>query len=289
MKSAILNSLAAATMLASGAAAAQSACTTLDTLPATISEPGNYCLAANHATNITSGTLINIAANDVTLDCRQFTLRNNAASATGSSSAIVALNRNNVTIENCRVIGGFTHGINVSQNNSQPNLSYYNIVRNNFIAGPYRNGIVAFGSAIEIRDNRIYDIGGQLNAPVNGILIGGSDVGGFKFQMVQGNRIAGTNSPSRAAYGIYSTGSIGSVFHENLVSGTSSAGGAYKAYGIMVLTGAGITVTDNYISDAGPGSDSVGVQTPADGGVCYDNQIWSVVPTSGCDASLGNY
>lgn len=268
---------------------ADASCIVLEGLPANIEAPGTYCLAQGHLTDITSGTLINIAANDVTLDCQGHTLRSTAASASGSSSAIVAFDRNNVEIRNCRIIGGFTHGINVSQDNLQPNRSYYNSVVDNYVAGPYMSGIIAFGSAIEVRGNRVYDIGGQLNQSAFGIRVGGSKVSGFKFQIVHDNRVAGTNSPTRHAYGIFSDGSVGTVFHENLVSGSSGAGGAYKGYGIKIASGAGNTITDNYLHDAGPGSDAVGVQTPSGGGVCYDNQIWAAQPTIGCNAGYGNY
>ena len=262
-------------------------CTALDTFPATITTPGKYCLAANSETTATSGATVFIDSHDVELDCKGHTLRSTAASATGSSSAILAVNRNNVRVTNCRIIGGFTYGIHFSQNNAVANKNYYITVDNNYVAGPYSDGIVAFGSAVEIRDNRVLDIGGQLNAPAFGIRVGGSSVG-FKFQTVHGNHVVGTNSPYTHAFGIYSANSVGSVFHKNLVNGTSGAEG-FKGYGIRIASGAGNTITSNYVLDAGPGTGSVGIQTPANGGWCYDNQLRTAQWTIGCDASLGNY
>ena len=99
---------------------------------------------------------------------------------------------------------------------------------------------------------------------------------------------ADSYSPYSHAFGIYSTNSIGSVFHENLVNGTSGAEG-FKGYGIRITSGGGNTMTGNYILDAGPGTDAVAIQTPENGGWCYDNQLRAAVWTIGCDASLGNY
>jgi hypothetical protein len=261
-------------------------CTPISSFPANIDAPGSYCLVQDGSTDATEGTLINIAANDVTLDCQQHTLKSGALSATGSSSAIVAYERNNVRIRNCRIIGGFTYGINVSQDLSGMPRSYYNIVEDNYVAGPYSAGIIAFGSAIEVRGNRVFDIGGQLNQPSYGIRVGGP-ANGFKFQTVHGNHVVGTNSPARYAYGIYSDASTGSVFHENLVNGTSGGEG-YPSYGLRIVSGTGNTITSNYVLDAGDGN-SIGIGTPNGGGWCYDNQIRTGTWTRGCDASLGNY
>lgn len=290
MKTALAGLCLAVILLpAANQAKAQAACVALPTLPTTITQPGNYCLTKNFTTQITAGTLVNIAANDVTLDCQGFTLRSNAVSATGSSSAIVALNRNNVTVKNCRVIGGFTHGINVSQNNAQPTQSYYNVIENNYIAGPFNHGIIGFGSAIEVRNNRVYDIGGQANAPAYGIRVGGSTASAFKFHIVQGNRVVGTNAPAGNAFGIRSDSSVGSVFHENLVSGTYAGNATFKSYAIYIGAGGANTITDNYLL-GGTGSNDLGIVTASSGGWCHSNQIRvAQARTTGCDASLGNY
>lgn len=276
----------AALLCLSPIAQAAEGCNVLTALPVTISQPGKYCLSQNFTTAITSGTLINIAANDVTLDCQKFTLRSTATSNTGSSSAIVAMGRNNIVIENCSVVGGFTYGINVSQVNSQPTQSYYNTIRNNYVAGPYYQGIIAFGSAIEVTGNRVYDIGGQLNQLAIGIRVGGSTAGGPKFQVIRHNGVIGTNSPASRAYGIYSDYSIGALINENLISGTASAPGQLS-YGVRISQGVGNTITGNNILDNGSGQ-SVGVSTPASGGWCYDNLLRVGTNTQGCDATYGN-
>ena len=117
---------------------------------------------------------------------------------------------------------------------------------------------------------------------------GGSSVSIYKFQVVERNLVAGTSSPFRNAYGIYSDNSIGSMFLNNTVSGTYGLGPNYKGYGIFVANGAGVTVRGNIVG--GGGTNEVGIRTPTNGGWCYDNQIrTNPTPTIGCDASLGNF
>lgn len=180
---------------AAAPAMAQSACTPITTLPATITTGGNYCLAQNFTVNTVAGTSISINSNDVTLDCQNFTIRSTATSTTGTSIAIGATNRNMVKVKNCRIVGGFRTGIWLHQNNTVANQSYYNAVEDNYIAGPMMYGIVAYGSAIEVRHNKICDIGGQANSLAAGVRIGGSNASGqFRLHVVEGNRIAGVYS-----------------------------------------------------------------------------------------------
>lgn len=292
MRNALLVSalaLIAPTLPQAAAAQEPPSCTVIASLPATITVGGNYCLAANAEVNMTTGAAITIGTNNVTLDCRDFTIANAANSDTGSSSGIAAVNRNNVHIRNCRIRGGFTQGIFVYMPVGGPTTSYYNRIEKNSITGPYLYGILAYGSAIEIRDNTIYDVGGQANAPAFGIRVAGSNVSAYKFQVVERNLIAGTSSPFSNAFGIYSDNSIGSMFNNNTISGTYGLAPNFKGYGIRIANGAGLTIRGNIIGGGGQNNE-VGIQTPAEAGSCYDNQIrtW---PTStlGCDASLGNF
>ena len=181
---------------------AHAACTTLGSLPAVIGSPGNYCLASDYSTSDPTEHSIEIGAHDVTLDCQGHTLSSSASSDTGSSAAIYALNRHDVTIRNCRIMGGYTAGIQLQQNNSSPNANYYVTIADNYIAGPYLYGILAYGSAIEITGNRVYDIGGQLNTFAAGIRVGAGT--GVAFHVLKDNLVAGTNSPYNNSFGILS-------------------------------------------------------------------------------------
>jgi hypothetical protein len=278
-------------LLCSGHAApslAQSLCTSIESLPATISEPGNYCLIGNQTVSLTSGDALTINANNVVLDCVNFSITNTAASASGSSNGININGRNTVTVKNCRVLGGFAHGIRASQNNSLANANYYINILDNYVAGPYTTGIYANGSAIEIRDNRVYDVGGQTNGYAAGIRVAGSTVAGQpRFHLVRGNLVAGTWTKYTNAYGILLDNSVAAIVLENGVSGTTSTNPSYRSYGVRTLGGTYNRITDNHVVGGGRTND-YGIEADATTS-CFDNYIRSEVATTGCNATLGNY
>jgi hypothetical protein len=265
-------------------AAARAGCIAISSIPATLSAPGQYCLTKNYTVNLTKGNAITIATNGVTLDCAGHTIRNTATSDVGTSNGISMGSRNDIVIKNCRIIGGFNTGINVFQFNNSGNKNFYVTVDNNYVAGPFLHGIRAWGSAIEVTNNRVYDIGGQKDSDAFGIRVGGGV--GFKFQLVRGNLVTGTNSPYRNAYGIYSDGSIASLFLENGIVGSSGAEG-FTGYGVQI-NGSFNRVTDNHVTDSGT-PNSVGIHTDDDTSACYDNYLRNAVGTENCDATLGNY
>jgi len=263
-------------------------CTPIESLPATISQPGKYCLAGDFTVNSASVRAVTIAADNVTLDCEGHSLRNLATSDAGTSEAIYAYGRNTVTVKNCRILGGFTNGISFLQNNAASNKNYYITIEGNQIAGPYNYGIRAYGSAIEIRNNRIYDIGGQLNSAAFGIRLGGSNLANsFKFHLVHDNVIAGTNSPYNNAYGVYSDGSVAGLFRMNNVTGTTAGNQSYRSYAFRVI-GTVNTVNDNHVVGS-PLANDIGISASSTTTQCFDNNIRSPLPTTGCDASFGNY
>jgi hypothetical protein len=279
-----------AAMAPQDATAQADACTVITTLPATIGTPGNYCLAANHTVNLTTGAAIAINARDVTLDCREFTVTNAAEVNTGSSAGIYALSQPNLLVRNCRIFGGFTDGINVTMPLAGFNTSYYTRIEDNYVAGPYRFGIVAYGSAIEVLRNRVYDVGGQASGPTVGIRVGGATQSSNRFQVVDHNLVAGTWSPNSYAYAIYSDASTGSLFRNNTLTGTTALDQAYRSFSIRVGVGSANTIRDNHILGRGYGNE-IGIQVPPNAGsLCFDNRIGvSLQPTVGCDTRYGNY
>ncbi len=283
-----MNKLLCALVIMAASAApsiVHAACTELS-LPATISSPGNYCLAADYTTADPAEKSIEIAASDVTVDCQGHRLTSNANSNSGTSVAIFANNRHDITVQNCRIMGGYSIGIDILQNNSGPNANYYVTLADNYIGGPYLYGIRAYGSAIEILRNHIYDIGGQLNSHAAGIRIGAGT--GFAFHLLKENLIAGTNTPYTNAFGILSDKSVAGIFIGNGVTGSSASNTAYKGYGIRILGGSGNRITDNHVNGSGRSND-VGITTNDTGSSCFDNYIRAATKTTTCNASLGNY
>src|SRR5690349_10351056 len=82
----------------------------IDSVPATVSTPGTWCLRHDANTAITSGTAITIATNNVTIDCNDFKLGGLAAGAGTATNGLYANTRFNVTVRHCNV-RGFKYGI----------------------------------------------------------------------------------------------------------------------------------------------------------------------------------
>jgi hypothetical protein len=267
-------------------ATAQAACTEIPSLPATLSASGNYCLAASHVENLGTGAALTIAASHVSLDCQGHTISNTAtdASTANNSYGVYFGNRAHVTIRNCRITGGFAIGIYAYQNNAVANQNAYVTIKDNYIAGPYWYGILAYGSAIEIDGNRVYDIGGRTGSAAMGIRVAGSNVAGQpRFVLMRENLVAGTNALPYNAYGIYADNTIGGIFTNNGVTGTSGA----SSWGVR-LGGSSNRVTDNHVVGSGRANET-GIQSASATDDCFDNYIRAATGTVGCDASMGNF
>ena len=268
--------------------AASAACIEISSLPTVIIDGGHYCLVGNHTVNSTSGNTITIGANNVQLDCGGHTIHNSATTPNGNANAIYLANRKHVDVKNCRITGGFAAGIYAYQNNGVANQNAYLRFTDNYIAGPYWYGILAYGSAIEIERNRIYDIGGRGSFAM-GIRIGGSALAGQpRMFLLRENLVAGTTSPVNNAYGIYSDNSNAAIILNNAVQGTTAVSDSFDSWGIRMASGTYNRVTDNHIVGSGKAND-VGIQSASETDACHDNYLRNEVTTLGCNASLGNF
>ena len=280
-----LYQLAALVLLASPAVAFAQNCTQITTVPATISTPGKYCLAKDATVNMASGVGINIVSHDVTLDCDGRQLNNTSTINTATSIGIQSNNRHNIVIKNCRVIGGWSNGIDMYQDNTKPNTNFYNQILDNYVAGPLWHGIRAYGSAIEVIGNTVYDVGGKLNQYAIGIRVGGY-VSGFRLHVVTGNKVIGTNSDTSAAYGIFSDNTQSGAFLENGVAATTAAAGK-NAYGLYIA-GQYNRISDNHVTGVGSATET-GIWTTNATTSCFDNYLRTNAWTVNCDATMGNY
>ena len=279
-----LYQLAALVLLASPAAAFAQSCTTINAIPAGITAPGKYCLARDFTVNLASGVAIGIGTNDVTIDCDGHMLKNLSTAADNGSVAIKAVGRNNIVIENCRVIGGWMNGIDLEQSNTVANKNYYINVRDNYVAGPFWHGIKVWGSAIEVRGNQVYDVGRRPNTYAAGIRVGGSNAS-TRQQTVRDNTVVGTNSPYSNAYGIFSDNSMSSVFLDNSIVATQAKYGV-AAYGLYVM-GYYNRISDNHVTGIGYPYE-VAIWATDDTTSCFDNYL-RMAGTERCDSSMGNY
>ncbi len=100
----------ATALMATPAKAETIECTVIDSIPFIITVQGIYCLTGNLASSLTSGEMITVATNNVTIDMNGFKLGGLAAGTATLANGIFALDRRNITIRNGS-IRGFLRGI----------------------------------------------------------------------------------------------------------------------------------------------------------------------------------
>src|SRR5205085_1744728 len=119
----------------------------IDALPATITTQGTWCLRQNLDTSATSGPMIDIQTNNVTIDCNGFRMRGSGGGPSTAAFGIFASGRLNITIRHC-TIGGFLVGIALNDGSDY-------LVENNLIDQSRFIGIKPAGSGVAVLDNVI--------------------------------------------------------------------------------------------------------------------------------------
>jgi hypothetical protein len=218
----------------------------IDSLPATISTAGNWCLRGHRYTSIIAGAAITIAANHVTVDCNDFRV-----SGLGAGAATAAV------------------GIDTGLPGMGPPLRHV-VVRNCRVQG-FWTGIRVRGPANRVERNHIDA------STFTGLHVIGAESG---FIVVRGNRITDTGGRplQTEAFGI---DAVRARIEDNTVSGVVPAGanGARSPTGIRVSTG---LVQRNRITGlvASDGGRATGVQATVNAEV-RDNEILQAVATAG--------
>jgi nitrous oxidase accessory protein NosD len=242
----------------------------IDTVPATLTEGGTWCLRSNLATPIASGAAITIAAYNVTLDCHGYRISNNAA-GTGSSATGIRGNRiGNTTIRRCT-----TRGFRVGIGTSDADLMS---IEDNTVDGATEYGISAGGSRINILRNRVMDIGTGLSADTAyGIAASGDGV-------VSGNSIAGVGRS--LAIGIYSVFGSDIVIADNRIRDVEGAG---SSVGIYLNFASSLTIRGNDLAGTDQ-PDSRGILcTNQSSALVYDNAVTGFAdPTFGTCTTFSN-
>ncbi len=128
-------------------------CTSITTLPYTISVQGVYCLTGDLVTGITSGAAITVATNNVTIDLNGYKVGGQAAGAGTDARGIVASNRSNVRIHN-GVVRGFRYGVSLF-------LGSGHVIENMLLDFNTEKGIdVSSANGVIVRGNRVNNTGG---------------------------------------------------------------------------------------------------------------------------------
>ena len=243
----------------------------IDTLPATISTQGTWCLRHDVTTPITSGNAITINTNNVTIDCNDFKIGGLSAGTSSLANGIFANGPLNATVRHCNV-RGFRNGVYL-------NGAGHLIEDNRFDQNLYV-GIYVAGDNNRVERNAVYDTGGY---PGNNL-----SYGIYASADVIDNTVAGVFATAAATYpdgiDLYGTGIEA---RGNRVRGLAAAGGG-SALGIYVGN-AGITVSGNRISAAAPiyGVGIVGFG--ANDTFCGGNTIAKFsTPISACQDTGGN-
>ena len=142
---------------AAHAAESISQCTgTIETLPTVIRSRGTWCLRRDLTTAITEGFVVFIDADNVVLDCKGHRIASRVSNRNAETYGVVAADRNNVTVQNCRV-DGFRFGI-LLQDGTGLEASDNHLSRNTLV------GIFVVGDNSMIKDNVVFDTGGRDNA-----------------------------------------------------------------------------------------------------------------------------
>jgi parallel beta-helix repeat protein len=226
----------------------------IDSLPATISTDGTWCLRKDLATGIATGNAIEIAADDVTIDCNGFKLGGLAAGPDSQTTGIHSYNRKNAAIRHCN-IRGFVNGIFLYGGSGH--LVEDNRLDNNLFVG------IDIDDATHnrIRRNAVYDTGGMT--------AGVYATGIYAYADITDNTVDGlfTSATSTQVSGIQSRGD------DNQVSGNRVGGlvlnGGGKAFGIMAY-GSHQSVAGNQVSAALGGTNGSGLYGTA---YCSGNTV----------------
>jgi hypothetical protein len=215
----------------------------IETLPATISTQGVWCLHHDLITSIASGNAIEIAANNVTIDCNDFIIDGTIAGDHAFTSGIYAMNRQNAVVRRCG-IRGFYYGINLAGSSTGGHL-----VEDNHLDGSLYTGISVTGTHNRVRRNAVFDTGGYFNSTFSYGISASADIAD---NVVDG---VFTTKTTVRVIGIGGT-SAGMQTRNNRVGGLALNGGG-NAYGIF--TGAKQTVVENRISAAAANTAGEGI------------------------------
>lgn len=129
----------------------------IDSLPATISTQGTWCLRKDLATSMSYGNAIDVAANNVTIDCNDFKVGGLAAGAGTTTYGIFSI-KLNLTVRNCNIRG---FGIGVALMGDAGG----HVVEDNRFDGNTSIALYVEGDGSVVQRNLVHDTGGSTAWP----------------------------------------------------------------------------------------------------------------------------
>ena len=214
-------------------------CTEIKPIPFAITVQGVYCLKENLGSGATSGKMIDILTNDVTIDMNGFVLDGSAAGTGTFATGIYALNRKNITIRN-GTIRGFRRGIFLQGVTSSGHLVEDMLLEQNRFAG-----VQVEGSGHLIRNNRVENTGsGDPGTAAFGIFVQSAN------NTVIANNVVSDTSETSEAFGINVSGSALIEVRGNTILDTRDA---TTKDGIEISSSTDVTVIGNRILNTAGG------------------------------------
>jgi hypothetical protein len=218
----------------------------ITSLPAVISTQGTWCLRQDLATQMTSGTAITIAANNVTLDCNDYKIGGLAPGVVTQAVGVASLDRQNITVRHCN-IRGFLFGLSLV-GVSSGGL----VVEDNRFDGATRIGLQVTGDDSVVRRNVVRNTGGSTSQP--GLAVGINTGGEVD---ILDNTVAGAlavpDGVGRGeAYGIWATNIRGTVAG-NRIRNLVASGPIGGSFGIVVRDNGLVMIDGNELIGSGIG------------------------------------
>lgn len=148
-------------------------CIPVTVLPIVITEPGVHCFTGDLATAMTTGSAIDVRADNVTVDLKGFTLDGVAAGLGTLAHGVTATNRHRLTIRSGTIRGFFRGTLIEDENAVHPGGRSTRGTRE--LAGPQPNHVIediradqntfvaieVWGAGSVIRDNQVMATGGS--------------------------------------------------------------------------------------------------------------------------------
>jgi hypothetical protein len=274
--------LAACGLAAAPAAHAEtfSTCTQfINTLPATLSSTGVYCLAKDVATAVTTGAAITVAANNVTLDCNGYKIGGIGAGPATEAIGILVDggaglgSRGNFLLRNCSV-RGFHTGLWVR---SAPSL----VVEDNRFEQSRSSAVqLVYPPGFVLRRNLITDTGGP---GVHHAVIASGDGGDIVDNIIRNT----FSSDNLSVAGIEGGNCRGCNVTGNRVLGLAGASATGMRFAASGIHAAELRIVGNTVTRLdGTGIHGYGIQA---NGLCKDNTISGTFDDPvGCSAELDN-
>lgn len=244
----------------------------INSVPATITSQGVWCLDRNVGTAMSTGNAVLIQANNVTIDCNHFKIGGLAAGDGTSMIGIHAVNRRNVTVRNCN-IRGFHWGISLT--GSGILVEDNRLDHNTFV------GIHVAGDGNRIQRNAVFDTGG---VPTGSWAVGITGQADVIDNIVDGVAATGTNA---AAIGVSTGYGSGQVVRGNRVRGLVATGVALVT---AIRPGPDDVVAANRLV-AVPATNGYGIRGQGtSSNFCKDNSVtgFSLAAISDCQDAGGN-